>query len=168
MNKAETIIFVDLQGFKNSKNEFIVKEIAIVTNEWTQVFVVKPPYMYSALSPEEKKQTNWLERNRGLRWSEGFVDYREFKRIIPLYLENKNVIVKGCEKIQWIKNLCEHCKIVEFGDKGCPKFVTLHEKYKDCNINCVYHKKQCALKNAICLLKWYYDNNMYLFKFFAK
>lgn len=164
--KPETI-FVDLQGFKNSKNEFIVKEFAIVTSEWTQVFLVKPPYMYLTLSPEEKKQTNWLERNRGIRWSEGFIDYREFKRVIPLYLEEKEIIVKGCEKVQWIKNFCDKCQIVDVGCKGCPNLSTLHEKYKACNINCINHKRHCALKNAICLLKWCNENHMYQFNLFS-
>lgn len=159
-------IFVDLQGFKNSKNNFIVKEFAIVTNEWTQVFLVKPPYSFTSLTLEEKKQAVWLERNRGILWSEGFIDAREFKRIIPLYIENRNIVVKGFEKVTWIKALCENCKIVDIGDKGCPNLSNLNEKYQNSELYCVNHKKQCALKNALCLSKWYYDNHMYQFKFF--
>lgn len=159
-------IFVDLQGFKDSKNEFIIKELAIATNDWTQVFVVKPPYAYSTLTKEEKKQVNWLERNRGIFWSEGFIDYKEFGRFIQLYLENKSIFVKGCEKVKWIKKICENCNITDFGEKGCPNLTVLHEKYKSCELNCIIHKKQCALKNSICLRKWYFDNNMYQFKFF--
>lgn len=165
--KSQTI-FVDLQGFKNSKNEFIVKELAIATSDWTQVFVIKPPYAYSTLTIEEKKQVHWLERNRGILWSEGFIDYREFKRLIPFYLENKNIIVKGCDKVKWVKELCENCDIVDVGEKGCPNLTTLQEKYKNHELNCVIHKKQCALKNSICLQKWFFDNHIYQFKFFFK
>lgn len=160
-------IFVDLQGFKNYRNEFIVKELAVVTTQWTQVFLVKPPYAYTTLSVEEKKQIKWMERNHGILWSQGFIDYREFKRLIPLYLKNKNILIKGHEKVKWIKSLCENCNIQEIGDKGCPKLLTLHESYKNCDLNCVFHKNQCALKNACCLLKWYYDNNMYQFNLFS-
>lgn len=165
--RQETI-FIDLQGFKNLNNDFIIKEFAIATSEWTQVFLVKPPYAYATLSSEEKKQVNWLERNRGIRWSEGFINYQEFKRLIPTYLRNKNIVVKGCEKVKWIKNLFETCNILDIGDKGCPKLFSLHEKYKECKINCVNHDKQCALKNALCLFKWYYDNHMYQYKFFVE
>lgn len=165
--KSSTTIFVDLQGFKNFKNEFIVKELAIVSKEWTQVFLVKPPYPFTTLSSEEKKQTRWLERNKGIFWSEGFIDHREFKRIINLYLENKNIVVKGFEKVRWLNEVSQNCKIVELGDKGCPNLFTLHNKYKECDLNCVNHKKQCALKNAMCLKKWYFDNNMWQFKLFS-
>lgn len=161
-----TTIFADLQGFKTSENDFIVKEFALATIEWTQVFLVKPPYAYASQSSEEKRQTNWIERNRGIFWSEGFIDYREFKRIIPLYLEDQNIVIKGHEKIKWIKNLCEDCNIVELGDKGCPNLMSLHEKYKNCDLNCINHKKQCALKNVCCLRKWYYDNHINQFKLF--
>lgn len=161
-------IFVDLQGFKNSKNEFIIKELAIATKDWTQVFIVKPPYAYSTLTKEEKKQVNWLERNRGILWSEGFIDNREFKRLIQLYLENKNIFVKGCEKVKWVKKICENCNIVDLGEKGCPNLSMLQEKYKNCELNCISHKKQCALKICICLRKWFYDNHLYQFKFFTK
>lgn len=165
-SQNENPIFVDLQGFKNSNNKFIVKEFAIVTKEWSQVFLVKPPYPYSSLTPEEKKQTKWIERNRGIFWSEGFIDSRECTRVIHLYLANKNVVVKGQEKIKWVKEICEICNVVDIGDKGCPNLSTLHEKYANCNLYCMNHKKQCALKNVICLKKWYFDNHMYQFKIF--
>lgn len=161
-------IFVDLQGFKNSKNEFIVKELAIATNDWTQVFIVKPPYAYSTLTKEEKKQVNWLDRNRGILSCEGFIGYREFKRLIPIYLENKNIFVKGWEKVKWIKKLCENSEILDLGEKGYSNLIALQEKYKDCKLNCFIHKNQWALKNCICLRKWYFDNHMYQFQFFGK
>lgn len=163
---SEDIIFVDLQGFKSKDNQFIVKELAIATKEHTQVFLVKPPYAYSTLSQEEKKQVKWLEINRGIFWSEGFIDYREFKRIIPSYLQNKNIFVKGLEKIYWIKDLCKNCNVIEI--PGCVNLSLLQNEYSTNSFNCINHKKQCALKNVLCLSKWYYSNHMYQFNFFTK
>lgn len=158
-------IFVDVQGFKDSQNTFIIKELALVTSEYTQTFVIKPPYPFSSLTPEEKRQVLWIERNRNIYWSEGFIDYREFKRVIIPYLDNQKILTKGLEKTKWIKELCSTCEVIDVGEKGWPCFKDLYIKYcKDHNrYNCIVHKKYCALKNAICIKKWYYDNNMFLF-----
>lgn len=49
------IVFADLQGFHNFKNDFIIKEFAYATKEYTQVYLVKPPYPFSKLAHNEKK-----------------------------------------------------------------------------------------------------------------
>lgn len=158
-------IFVDVQGFKDTQNNFIIKELAILNQENTQTFLVKPPYPFQYLSIEEKKQVRWIEANRGYFWSEGYIDYREFRRIIIPYLNKKKVLTKGTEKIKWIKDLCENCEIINVGEKGCPNFLKLYNDYEkpNVNLNCVHHKKMCALKNILCLKKWYDDNNIHLF-----
>ena len=163
------IIIVDIQGFKDSENRFIVKELAIATGEYTQVFLIKPPYSFNYLTNEEKKQVSWIERNRGIFWNEGFINYRGFKQVIVPYLENKNILVKGLEKVDWIKKLSSNCNVVDVGDKGCPNFFKLHNNYcKKGIFNCVNHNKQCALKNVISIKKWYYDNNINYFSLFGR
>lgn len=154
-------IIVDLQGFKDFKNKFIIKELAIATKDHTQTFLIKPPYTFKKLIVEEKKQVRWLEKNRGLTWREGFIDYYEFRRLIVPYLSGKKVLIKGLEKIEWIRELCQDCEIIELGEKGCPKFLTLFNDYcekENKTLNCVHHKKICALKNVLCLKMWYSHN----------
>lgn len=162
---SEEYVFVDLQGFCNYQNRFIVKEFAIATSEFTQVYLVKPPFPFSKLNVEEKKQVRWLERKRGIFWGEGFIDYREFKRIVKPILEDKHVIVKGREKVKWVNEMSPHCcKIIDIGDKGSPNLANLCEKYgKNKKINCFDHKKFCALKNVLCIKEWYCDNNTMFF-----
>lgn len=158
---SDTII-ADVQGFKDMKNNFIIKELSIATRNHTQTFIVKPPYTYKNLTDEEKKQVRWLEKNRGLKWSEGFIDYREFKRIVVPYLSGKRILVKGLEKILWIRELCQDCEIIELGEKGCPNFLKLYNDYRvedNKILNCEYHRKMCALKNVLCIKKWYILNN---------
>lgn len=156
---------VDVQGFKDKENNFIVKEFALATEEYTHVFLVKPPFPFSRLTDKERRQVLWIEKQYGITWSEGFIDYREFKRIVKPYLENKKIIVKGFEKIKWIKELCSNCSVTDIGEKGCPKFSILYESF--CNhkskFTCANHLKHCALKNVICIKKWYIDNNLMLF-----
>lgn len=159
------VMFVDMQGFKDFKNHFILKELAIATEGYTQTFLVKPPYPYNNLTTEEKKHVNWIEKNRGIYWSEGYIDCYEFKRLIKKILENKKIIVKGEEKIVWLKNLCTNCEVVDIGGKGCPNLKTLYKKFiiSNSSFNCNFHFKYCALKNVICLKKWYKENNMSVF-----
>lgn len=144
---------VDLQGFKDANNNFIIKEFAILFNGVTQTFIIKPPYSYTSLSLEEKKQVRWLENNRGLFWSEGFIDYREFKRTIKPYLYNNIILTKGNEKVKWIEELCKNCNVKDIGENGCPNFFQLHSIYDNVHnsLNCVHHKKKCALKNVLCI-----------------
>lgn len=156
---------VDLQGFKDANNNFIIKEFAIWFNGNTQIFIIKPPYSYNHLSAQEKKQVRWLENNRGLFWSEGFIDYREFKRTVIPYLSNKKIITKGIEKVKWIRELCKTSDIIDVGENGCPNFLILHSIYEnaDKSLNCVHHKKTCALKNVMFIKKWCDDNEMNVF-----
>lgn len=151
--------FVDLQGFYNYKNDFIVKEFAIATKDFTQIYLVKPPYNFSTLTDSEKRQVRWLERNRGIYWREGFVDYLEFKRLIKPVLLDKTLFVKGYEKINWVKKLSPFCSVIDIEEQGCPNLETLCKKYdKDKKFNCFNHKNVCALKNVLCVKRWYYDN----------
>lgn len=153
-------IIVDVQGFKNKDNEFVVKELAIATKEHTQVFSIKPPHSFFTLTDTERKHVKWIERNRGYRWSEGYIDYREFRRIIKPYLNDQKIIVKGLEKIKWVQELCGHRNIVDITDNGIPNLDTLSEMYCKNNFtfNCFSHKKHCALKNVLCIKKWCLDN----------
>lgn len=159
MNRKTLI--ADIQGFKNDANNFIVKEFALATPEYTQVFLVKPPYAYRRLTDSEKKHVKWVEKNLGYRWSEGHIDYLHFKRIIKSYLEHKQVLVKGLEKTNWIKELCDSCVVIDIETKGCPSLLELIKKYS-ININpsifcCINHKINCALKNVICIKQWCLD-----------
>lgn len=151
--------FVDVQGFKDFKNNFIVKEFATASQVSTQVYLIKPPYSYSNLSQEEKRSVHWLEKNRGIYWSEGYIDYKEFKRIIKPFLRDKEIFVKGQEKMKWIMELCEYKSVINLENRGCPNLSNLLKIYDyDSIYNCFFHKKYCALKNVICLRQWFNQN----------
>lgn len=155
-------IFVDLQGFKTDGNNFIVKEFAYDTLEYTQLFLIKPPFPFSKLTESEKRRTRWLEQHFGLSWKEGYVDFKEFKRVIVNHIKDKTIFVKGMEKIKWVHELYPNCTVIDLGEKDAPNLQELYRKYcsNDCIFNCVYHKKSCALKNVLCIKKWYLDNHL--------
>lgn len=160
MNSTNAL-FVDLQGFKNDNNGFIVKELALATNEYTQIFLIKPPFPYRCLTSSEKKCVKWIENNLGYRWADGHIDFIQFKRIIVPYLENKLVFVKGLEKSKWIKDLCDICTVKNIEDIGCPSLMQLFKTYNSqfIDFSCVTHKTNyCALRNVLCIKKWFKNN----------
>lgn len=160
------IVIADLQGFRDMDNRFIIKEISVFLKGYIQNFLVKPPYPFDSLTYDEKKQVRWLERNRGIRWSEGHIGYNDFVKIIKPYLFNKKIITKGLEKIEWIKEFCQDCEVVDIGEMGCPNFQRLYKTYN--TVNCIHHDKICALRNVLCIKEWYCDNNMTVFDLFKK
>lgn len=162
------LIIIDVQGFKDLKNEFIVKECAIASENHTQVFLIKPPFAFDELLRQEKRRVSWIENNHGIYWSEGHIYLREFENIIRPYLENKQIIVKGNEKTKWVKKICVNCDVIDIEKKGCPNLPSLHQKFCGDNVskfNCLAHSKQCALKNVLCIKMWHIENNFHRLSF---
>lgn len=156
-------IFVDLQGFKDYKNNFIVKEFALATADYTQVFLIKPPFPFRKLTDAEKKQVLWLGRNRGIYWGEGLIGYKEFQQFIKSHLVNKTLIVKGLEKVKWVEKLCPSCTVKDIGDKEIPnlkKIISYYYTNQCSKYNCLTHNDYCALKNVLCLKKWCLENKL--------
>lgn len=155
----------DVQGFKDGENNFIIKELALAAEEFTIVFSIKPPFPYSRLSDKERRQVSWIENKYGFSWSDGYIDYREFKRVIIPYLENKKILVKGLEKVRWIKELCSNCFVTDIDEKECPNLSVMYKIFFDdrSKNNCLSYTKHYSLNNVICIKKWYMKNKMHIF-----
>lgn len=141
---------VDVQGFKDNQNKFIVKEIAILTSENKfQHFIFQPPFAFKDLTNEAKKQVKWVKNNlHGFDWYDGYIPYHHLYTIVPTLLHGKTIFVKGQEKIEWIKEfVTENIYIVDVEDElECPKLSWL--KFVNQNISCISHKGLCALQNV--------------------
>lgn len=162
-------LIVDVQGFKTEFNEFIPKEIAILDNTGLQSFLIKPPFAYYGLTAKEMKQVNWIERNRNIYWKEGFIPFSKYKELLAPLLANKRIYVKGEEKAKWVKDMFGNHDVINLEEYSCPSikcpnFHALYELYNECNgiYTCVYHKNFCALKNVMCLHKWF-NNDQRIF-----
>lgn len=155
-------IFVDLQGFKHKKNEFVVKEISILKND-NQIFhyIVKPPYEWIYLPQKYKKQAIWLENNyHGFSWNDGFLTLAELKeRIQPILLENEKqiVCVKGAEKIAWLKQILDnhYLNCINLENEGCDINLSKFEKQYMDKPHCKHHKLRCSFQNVLILKEWF-------------
>lgn len=111
--------FVDVQGFKDHENNFIVKEFAMVPEIYNHDYdddgylsihyIISPPYSLQKLPQKNINNINWITQNyHGLNWNSGTIKLYELKKII--YDKLFNVTgpicwnVKGGEKIIWLSN----------------------------------------------------------------
>lgn len=163
--------FVDLQGFKDKQNKFILKEISICTlqNEVFYHFIMKPPFKWKFLTKNEQKQATWLkERLHGFNWNDGYIHFYDLKKIINMLLqsnkkENTIIYVKGEEKIKWLQELFYiKTTISNIENIGC--ITNLNNTYNNSNKDDITHcrlhnyKFNCAYKNVISLKQWYKSN----------
>lgn len=81
MNSAMNVI-VDVEGFMNEKNQFIPKEIAILSKEHVMILLLMPPYPYYKLTKKERSTVTWIERFREFYWNEGFIPFNQYKYIL--------------------------------------------------------------------------------------
>lgn len=154
---------LDFQGFKNENNEFVVKELAIVSTNGLiyelQLFL--PPCDLNQLPQNVQKQVHWLETHlHGLYWAAGFKEYSQLKDVFKNIDISGTVYVKGEEKKIFIAQLLSNFKVnvVNLEDHGCPSLQLLKQTIqmrdlKPCLFN--HPTSNCAYLNAHILLQWW-------------
>lgn len=150
----ENTICIDFQGFKTNRNEFIIKEVAVVFNAKEHInFIIKPPFDFQYLTPEKQKEANWLTNNyHHLKWNDGSVSFRSIIKFLRANVRHSNIYVKGKEKKKWLEKIIEQ-KVINIEEIGCINFKQLQIKYPEC-IYCSYHNYGvCALRNALLIAK---------------
>ena len=151
---------VDLQGFKRPENNFILKELAIISvndsSEQPTTFLFQPPCPWSDLPIRYMCMNAWLQRNcHGIPWNSGDVPYEKVGEILRNNLQHADIIyVKGLEKIKWLKNFIgESYNIVNLDDFDYPPL----RKYRT-KSSCPHHRSvsefNCAMENVKLLKSW--------------
>lgn len=159
---------VDMQGFKLENNEFVLKELAVVSvNNMDSIpisIIFQPPCPWYCISKKYKSVNRWLEKNfHGISWNAGDVSYVYVNEILKSkFKEATTIYVKGYEKRKWLKNFIYKniTKIINMDDLNCPSIEKLKEQEFACLYNTVEKKTfTCALQNVINLKNWLYKNN---------
>lgn len=144
---------IEFQGFKDSLNNFIIKEIAIVSSNgrYMQHWLVKSPYSFHFLGVKQQKMCNWLTTNfHNLNWDDGDVTIDVVINSIRRIINNDCLHVKGREKAEYLKSIFRENNIIELEFLGCPSLT----KLPDMEVGCPHHMRNCALRNAINLAYW--------------
>ena len=152
----------DIQGFRNGDNDYIVKELAIISirGQIYELQLFQPPCKFSDLPTDLKKQVCWLERqHHGLYWGSGFREYEDLKDIFKNLNISGNIYVKGVEKHQFIAKLLQdyNVNVINLENLGCPSLSELKKDLqlstmKPCSFN--HNFLNCAYINVHVLQQW--------------
>lgn len=144
-------LFVDIQGFKDENNKFILKELAILSTENEfQHFIVKPPYEFKNLPTAQQNQVRWLCKNHyNFKWESGFISLDNLVQHLSLVLSGKIIYVKGTEKIAWLKDIFIHIhSIFNLEDYGYPSIKDLRNLFPNSRKCLLHNGSACAQKNV--------------------
>ena len=153
----------DMQGFLQPGNDFVVKELAIVSlNDESdpKVFLFQEPFPWQRLTSKYRKINQSLEFNHGLSWNSGKIQYSEISNVLREYLSDaKRVYVKGKLKKNWLKRfnlpVCEVASI-DFSEKPtkCATICLNHKILRNRKINCALHNVGTMKKIIQKNLEW--------------
>lgn len=147
-------LFLDFQGFKDSNNVFIIKELAVATVDGTvlQHWLVKSPFPYDSLDLKAKRQCTWTSKYyHGIQWKDGDVTTQTLHNQLQTILQGSIVYVKGLEKANYIKGVFKTCIAVDL--ESWPSLKNLYTP----NVYCFFHGKSrrtCALNNVLKLVQY--------------
>ena len=154
---------VDIQGFKDSSNQFIPKEVAVVGIDCNYFghWIISPPCSFNDLPQKIRTQNNWLTRHfHGLEWFDGETQTRQLYAILRDIARTANTIfTRGREKALLLQTITSR-QIINLEDNtDCPSFMNLPSS----RVQCIHHgalrdsiskRKNCALNYAQRLRKW--------------
>lgn len=160
-------IVLDIQCFKNNLNSYIIKEVTAISLEsGTLMFhhIVCPPYDHRLLSQDKQRESYWLTKYfHGLEWHSGDIPYdivlEKIRDLVNNTSSTTTVLVKGCEKTEYIKSIVsEYCNVVDLDSLGCQSLDSLNNLFTNDTLRCSHHKSgnhRCSLSNTVNLRKWY-------------
>ena len=101
---------IDIQGFRRSRNLFVLKELAFAAvGKATQgsVIIFKPPCKWSHLLESEQKTNRYLVDNfHGIEWEYGWAEFTDIVKVLQESLKDAHkIMVKGLEKKRWLQEL---------------------------------------------------------------
>lgn len=143
------VVVFDVQGFIIN-GKFSPKEMCINNGHQMVHFILKPPKKFFLLTPEEKKQVQWLENNHfNLRYSDGFVSYEEVGNILGKYLNDVDLVyVKGHQKYDFLINeLSDKVCVINVENYECP-FPNFEKKHPMCMSHKGKGPRMCSMTNC--------------------
>ena len=109
MLKSRAVV-PDFEGFRN-KSGFIVKELAIATENFIDIISFLPPNSYRTLSSSDQKSYQWVSKFLdGLLWETGEYPYSYLQQIIDSIILRFPLAVfyaKGKEKTSTLTELLQ-------------------------------------------------------------
>ena len=123
MLKPEVVV-LDFESFRHKKSGFIIKELSICSNNYTDTILFLPPVFYNSLSASERKSHQWVNRFlHDLSWNSGNYPYWFISQIffaIKLRFPSGKFYAKGKEKTESLQTLLQK-EVIDLDTLSCPK-----------------------------------------------
>ena len=158
------VVVLDFEGFRHKKTGFIIKELSICSNNYSDTTLFLPPLPYNSLSASERKSHQWVSRFlHGLSWSTGSYPYWFLSQIFianKLRFPSGKFYAKGKEKSESLQTLLQK-EVVDLDTLLCPKVDEISRPIK--HFSCTLHafnlpekqkKKHCAKRKALFYFYW--------------
>lgn len=168
--KNDNFVFIDMQGFKTYGNKFIVKEFCLMQAKQNVIVhdIVKSPFDYHCLGGLYRSLAHYnTTKHHGLYFDIGNITKHKLIQSTLKHVDGKTIIVKGVEKVQWVRQLYEnyhcdvHCENIEDWIRFNFRFKTSKEIAEICS----FHKPiagdvccHCALSQAQELCAFFYKD----------
>ena len=161
MLKSRAVV-LDFEGFRN-KSGFLVKEVAIATDNFIDIISFLPPNSYRTLSSSDQKSYQWVSKFlHGLLWETGEYPYCYLQQIIDSIILRFTLAVfyaKGKEKTSTLTELQKN--VINLETLSCPKVehLKLYRATPICNLHALSCPKRqksrhCARKKAPLFYHW--------------
>ena len=163
MLEAEVVV-LDFEGFRHKKSGFIIEELSICSNNYTDTILFLPTVSYNSLSASERKSHQCVSRFlHVLSWTSGNYPYRFISQIfiaIKLRFPSGKFYAKGKEKTESLQTLLQK-EVIDLDTLSCPnveKIVT-PVKHFNCALHSLYlpekqKKRHCAKRKSQLYSYW--------------
>jgi len=151
-------VSIDVQGFFDNNNNFILKEIGIVFEKDPNLnnsFLIEPPYDFTLLNTKSRKTAIWLTNtHHKIFWNDGENSFPQTRKYLRTITSGKQIICKGVEKKRFLQTFFGSRQLINVEEMGCPSF----NKFKGNRFPyCETHLKGgvYALNNAYIILTFF-------------
>ena len=104
----QEIVILDFEGFRYKKTGFIIKELLLCSNNYSDTILFLQPFSYNSLSASDRRSHKWVTKFlHGLSWNSGTYRYSFLSQIfvaIKLRFPLGKFYAKGKEKTEKILN----------------------------------------------------------------
>ena len=148
------IVVIDFEGFRHKKSGFIIKELSVCSNNYSDTVLFLPPISFNSLSSSERKSHQWVTKHlHGISWDSAFI-------AIEIRFPTAKFYAKGKEKTETLQKLIQK-DVTNLETLLCPKIEEIFTPVE--HLICSFHsslllfkqkKKHCAKRKAQVYFYW--------------
>ena len=158
------VVVLDFEGFRHKESGFIIKELSVCSNNFSDTILFLPPVSYNSLSAGDKKSHQWVSKFlHGLSWNSGTYPYCFLSQIIiaiKLRFPSGKFYAKGKEKTESLQTLLQK-EVIDLDTLLCPKVEEIPTPIQlfTCALHSFYlpekqKKRHCAKRKAQLYFYW--------------